>query len=111
MNDEQLEYLIAQTKACKLPDCPSAMEQNVLRRIRLSKSESEQSLGNLLIRLLSQPRILAAGLTIVGTISSGVTILSAYPDYTEKNSHQLAARALDFTVFDQTEILKFNDHK
>ena len=110
MNDDQLEDFIYQARRAVVPDCPSSVEQNVLQRIRLSSSESEQSTWDLLFRILPQPGVIAAGLAIVAVVSSGITILGNYSEAAEQNRQVLAASALDFNIFQQTEILHFNDH-
>lgn len=110
MNDDQLEDFIYQAKRATVPDCPGSVEQNVLRRIRLWRSESGQSAWALLFRILPQPGVIAAGLAIVAIVSSGITILENSSEAAEQNRQDLAARALGFDIFQQDEILNFDDH-
>jgi hypothetical protein len=110
MNEDQLEDFIYKAKRSVVPDCPGSVEQNVLRRIRLSGSSSGRSGLDFLFRILPQPSFIAAGLAIVTVVSFGVTVLSNGFGTTGQDSQLLAASALDFNVFQQTELLHFDDH-
>lgn len=110
MNEDQLEDFIYKAKRAVVPDCPGSVEQNVLRRIRLSGSGSERTGLDLLFRILPQPSFIAAGLAIVTVVSSGVTMLANNPQATVQDGQLLAASALDFNVFQQAELLHFDDH-
>lgn len=110
MNEDPLEDFICKAKRAAVPGCPGSVEQNVLRRIRLSGPGSEQAGWDLLFRILPQPSFIAAGLAIVAVVSSGVTILSHGSEPTDRKSQSIAASALDFNVFQQKELLLFDDH-
>ena len=110
MNDERLENLVKQARQTELPDCPDSVEHNVLRRIRLHSVNSNNSGWDWFISLLQQPGFIAAVLTMVAVVSSGATIISTQSNAADQNRHLLAASALDFNVFQFTELLNYNQH-
>ena len=110
MNDNQLENFIEQAKQFGVPDCPDSVEQNVLRRIRLSSLKSRQSAWDWLFNLFSHPGFIAGALAMVAVVSSGVSIFSTQSDADEQNNHLLAVSALDFNVFKKTELLNLDQN-
>ena len=110
MNDNQLENFIEQAKQFGVPDCPDSVEQNVLRRIRLSSLKSRQSAWGWLFNLFSHPGFIAGALAMVAVVSSGVSIFSTQSDADKQNNHLLAVSALDFNVFKKTELLNLDQN-
>ena len=110
MNDDRLENFIAQARRSEVPDCPDSVEQNVLRRIRLSSLKSGQSAWDWLFNLFSHPGFIAGALAMVAVVSSGVSIFSTQSDADEQNNHLLAVSALDFNVFKKTELLNLDQN-
>jgi hypothetical protein len=110
MDDNQLENFIEQTKQFGVPDCPDSVEQNVLRRVRLSSLKSRQSAWDWLFNLFSHPGFIAGALAMVAVVSSGVSIFSTQSDADEQNNHLLAVSALDFNVFKKTELLNLDQN-
>lgn len=110
MNDDPLENFIKKAKQFGVPDCPDSVEQNVLRRIRLSSLKSGQSAWDWLLNLFSHPGFIAGALAMVAVVSSGVTIFSTQSNTNEQNNHLLAVSALDFNVFQKTELLNLDQN-
>jgi hypothetical protein len=110
MNKLSLDQLIRAETSRALPACPTNLEANVLRRIRLSTPEStETGMLDWLLGLVTQ-RSLAIGalaLTALFSIGASAVLTSSYASATETQS--LAANALDFGVFQETHVFNF-DH-
>ena len=64
MNEEELDHLVDAVRRQPLPPCPGALEQNVLRRLRVARAD-EPGLGGWLERWLPQPLFLAASVAVV----------------------------------------------
>ncbi len=108
MKDEDLDKFLGAAKDTPIPDCPGALEDNVLRRIRLSKQVTEGSLWDWLPALLPKPVFAAAMLAVVVTVSSGITVVTTQRYVSSDQNHQLASNALDFGVFASGDLLNLN---
>ena len=110
MNQLQIDQLISAEASRTLPACPSNMEANVLRRIRLSSSSDETTSTLDWLLGLAPGGGLATGalaLTALFSIGYSAALASSYASTAETNS--LAAVALDFDVFQETNVFNF-DH-
>lgn len=110
MKDEDLDKFLGAAKGTPIPDCPGALEDNVLRRIRLSQQETEGSFWDWLPTLLPKPAFAAAILTVVVTVSSSITVVTTQRYVSSAQSRQLASTALDFDIFDSGDLLNL-DHR
>ena len=109
MKDREIDDLIERVKGMPLPECPGLLEQNVLRRIRPTGHETNQSLLDWVLGLLPQPSVLLTAVVGAITISSGVTLAANLTQNTIQQSRYLASEALDFGVFQVRDILNLDD--
>ncbi len=72
MNNTEFNRLVDDLRESPLPPCPGNLEDNVLRRIRLSR-EQEMSLAEWLLGWLGKPVFIAASLALV-SIASFATV-------------------------------------
>lgn len=105
MDGDQLEIFINREKRAEIPKCPETLELSVLRRARESQASPDSSAWEWLLGLMPRPGFVFASIAMVVIISSGISILSSPSSIAEPDRHFLAARALDFTVFQQTDLL------
>lgn len=109
MNKEELERSIELAKVKPIPRCPPTLESNVLRRVRLAQSAADERIGvDWLFGVFQQSRFAAAGLAAVLLVSAtaSAVVSSAHASSAERRG--LAAKALGFEVFQETEILKLD---
>lgn len=93
----------------ELPDCPSSIENNVLRRVRLSKEDEKPSVWDWFSVVVPQPTFVAASLALVVVASAGITAMAIKSFESDSESRALATTALDFGVFQETQLLHFED--
>ena len=109
MKDKDLDRLIGLAKERTLPKCPPALESNVLRRLRVARTEVGERFGlDWLLEIFQQTRFAAAAVAatlLISTTASAVAI-SAHASSVERRS--LASSALGFDVFQETEILSLD---
>lgn len=110
MNKLPLDQLIRAEASRTLPACPTNLEANVLRRIRLSTPTAEETNTlDWLLGLLPKGGLATGALALTALFSIGASVIltSSYASATETQS--LAANALDFGVFQETHVFNF-DH-
>ncbi|WP_309027011.1 hypothetical protein [Pelagicoccus enzymogenes] len=110
MKDEDLDRLVGMAREKPLPSCPPALESNVLRRLRLARSESAETFGlDWLLGIIEQTRFAAAAMVAALLISTTASVLatSAFANGSERKI--LASEALDFDVFAEAKILNIDD--
>ncbi|WP_309025207.1 hypothetical protein [Pelagicoccus sp. SDUM812002] len=110
MKDKDLDRLIGMAREKPLPGCPPALESNVLRRLRMARSESAETFGlDWLLGIFEQTRFAAAAMVAALLISTTASVLatSAFANGSERKL--LASEALDFDVFAEAKILNIDD--
>jgi hypothetical protein len=106
MKDRIFEELLGAEKNRVLPACPSRVETNVLRRVRLASSDTAE-IGGLdwLFGLLPQKGVVCGflGVTLFMSIAATMVVStnSSYPAETQGR----AVIALDFGFFKETSII------
>jgi hypothetical protein len=108
MKEKELDHLIQRFRGVPLPDCPGALESNVLRRIRLAAEDVQTSMFDWFLGLLARPGYIATALALAVTVSTAITVVStrSYADAAPRG--RTASNALGFDVFQNTEF--FNIH-
>ncbi|QYY35393.1 hypothetical protein [Ruficoccus sp. ZRK36] len=109
MTDQEFDNLITQVRQSPLPDCPGSLESHVLRRVRLSRNESEGLLWSWFTALLPKPAFVAAVITLVVGVSVFMTVMKTTTQISVAHKQQLAVRALDFGVLSNNEIMNFDN--
>ena len=111
MKDQDFETLIEEVKHQPLPVCPGSVESNVLRRVRLAKHEVESSSWAWMASLFLRPGFVAAALTLVAFVSSGLAVATVKSFVKNEQSRQIVSEQLDFGIFNQTDYINFEDHR
>ncbi len=93
MEDNKIDRVLAKLSQKRLPDCPSNLEDNVLRRVRLQKSQSETKLIDLIYQHLFKTGVAIPVVALAIVFSSGVSSIAISQ---EKVSSVTAAEGLDF---------------
>jgi len=109
MKEKNFDHLINLAREKPLPGCPPALESNVLRRLRMARSEQGERFGlDWLFGLFEQTRFAAAAVVAVLFISTtaSVVVTSAYASSSERRG--LASEALGFDVFQEAKILNLD---
>jgi len=106
MKENEFDDLVGRLRRVALPPCPGSMEQNVLRRIRLSRSEAESPL-TWLLGWMPRPSVALATMAVV-TVSSLVTSTVALRAYEDERPAQ-ARVALGFDAFTAPHHLPLNE--
>ncbi len=102
MKDHIFEELLRAERARSLPECPSNIEANVLRRIRLAKSESDAgSVLDWIFGLLPQKSLILSALAVTVMLSVTSTVVLEASSARASKSQSLAVSALDFGVFNE----------
>jgi len=102
MKDHIFEELLRAERDRLLPACPSNIEANVLRRIRLASSEMEaMSVLDWIFELLPQKSLVLSALALAVMLSVTSTVVLEASSAGASKSHSLAVTALDFGVFDE----------
>ncbi|WP_269541657.1 hypothetical protein [Cerasicoccus fimbriatus] len=109
MKQNDFDQIIRRMKDATVPDCPPSLENNVLRRIRITADETTQSISEWLFGLVPQPQFILSAVALTLTVSLGSTIISTnlQADVTQKKA--LALTALDFDVFQDNDYLNLNN--
>ncbi|MGB0370886.1 MAG: hypothetical protein ACPGN3_05995 [Opitutales bacterium] len=105
MRDDSFDNLINSAKKVPLPEPPGALEDNVLRRIRLVGEPRVQPITDWLINLVPKPAFVGASIAVAVAVSACVTMLSLDSEPELISERHLAARALDFDVFQESHLL------
>jgi len=110
MKDKDLDRLVELAREKPLPACPPALESNVLRRLRMARSESAETFGlDWLLGIFEQTRYAAAAMVAALVISTTASVLatSAFSSGSERKI--LASEALGFDVFAEAKILNIDN--
>lgn len=102
MKDHIFEELLRAERDRPLPVCPSNIEANVLRRIRLAANEDEVSALDWILGLLPQKGFVFSVLTLAILLSASSTMMIVSNSALAADSQNLASNALDFGVFKET---------
>lgn len=108
MKENKLDHLIQRLRDVPLPDCPGALENNVLRRIRLAADNAQISIFDWVLGWGTRPGFVATALALTVAISTVITVFSSR-SYADAAPRELtASKALGFNVFQSKEF--FNVH-
>lgn len=110
MKDQDLNQLIDRVRRHSLPACPGALEQNVLRRIRLAEDWSSLSLMDKMLDLLPRPAVVLSAIALTVTVSSGMTFVVNQNQAAMQHNRVLTSDALGFDVFQNKEIFTLDKH-
>lgn len=103
MKDHIFEELLRAERDRPLPACPSNIEANVLRRIRLAERETDaDSVLDWIFRLLPQKGFAFSVFTAAVMLSVTSTMIVKASSAGATETQSLAVNALDFEVFNQT---------
>jgi hypothetical protein len=104
MKEHLFKELLRAERDRVLPTCPTNLEANVLRRVRLASSDAEAMSGfDWLFGLLPQKGVAFGVLAITLFLSVTSTTLRA------AETQSRAVTALDFEVFKETQFLNLGD--
>jgi len=109
MNDIELDKSIEDLRKRKLPACPPNLEANVLRRVRMGRSEAEDNVWVWLGALIPKTGFAVATLALVALTSSMVTVVSASAYASGLERQAQANRALDLGFMTTTELIHLAD--
>jgi len=110
MEQKQFEEIIKRLKDQPISSCLGSLENNVLRRIRLSRQNTESTLWDWVAELFPKPAFAVAALTLAVTVSSGITAVATNSYAATTKSQHLASSALGFDVFNHNDILNLDHH-
>lgn len=110
MNNQNLDHLIDGLKAAPIPACPRALEQNVLRSIRLAKDGDSESLIDIVLEFLPRPAVALAAVALSVAVSSSMTFVVNQSQAVMQHNRVLASDALGFDVFQNKEIFTLDNH-
>lgn len=110
MNEEELNQRIAAVKAKSLPECPTNMEANVLRRVRLAEAERESDFWSWIGALIPQTAFVMGALALVVATSSVVTYASTSSHMAEVERRTEVSQALDLGFVKSAELIDFSKH-
>lgn len=100
MKDHIFEDLLRAERNRSLPECPSNIEANVLRRIRLASGEaSDSSALDWIFGLLPQKGVAFSVLLLAVLLTGTSTMIVESSIAQAAESQNLAVSALDFGVF------------
>ena len=106
MKDHIFEEILRAERDRPLPTCPSNLEANVLRRVRLAAGETEGVGGfDWVLGLLPQKGLVFGALTVTFFLSLTSTMLVASSSARAAESQNRAVAALDFGIFKETPFL------
>jgi len=109
MNNHDLDKHLQIVIDKQLPDCPESIEANVLRRIRVSRSDADETDALGLWNVLFRPALMAT-ICVFTLLASAVTtylVSTSPPWYADRK--QLASAALDFNTIQQNSIFTFDE--
>lgn len=109
MKENEFDSLIQRMRDTPLPDCSGALENNVLRRIRVAADEASISLFDWALALIPRPGFVATAFILTIAVSSSITIYSnkSRPDMGQ--NEMVASRALGFDVFQSNDFFDLNN--
>lgn len=108
MKDHIFEELLRAERDRRLPSCPANLEANVLRRVRLAASLNEDlSVLGWLTTLFPMKALSVGFLATVVLLSVFSSTLVTSSSLRASETRNMAAASLDFGVFENTSILKF----
>lgn len=110
MQDQDLNQLIDRVSRHPVPACPGALEQNVLRSIRLARDGSSVSLMDKILDLLPRPAVVLSAVALTVTVSSSMTFVVSQSQAAMQHNRALASDALGFDVFHNNEIFTLDNH-
>jgi|GEM_PF-986733 len=97
MKDPILEPILQSLRERRPPSCPAALEANVLRRIRLSRTDSRPTL--FLQTLPGRSSAVTAAAAVAVLLGATTALLSTTAEAKQRAEHRMTVRALDFDVF------------
>lgn len=110
MKDHIFEELLRAERDRPLPVCPSNVEANVLRRIRLATNESDSVVGlDWILGLLPQKSFVFSALLATVVLSATSTMIVEASSARVSERQTLAANALDFGVFNNAPYFKLEN--
>lgn len=110
MKDHIFDELLRAERDRPLPVCPSNLEANVLRRIRLAADDTDEvSVLDWMLGLLPQKGVVFSVLTLAVLLTATSTMMITPNHALAADSHSLAANALDFGVFKETPVLNLDN--
>ena len=108
MNNKEFDTLIQSERERSLPNCPSNLEANVLRRIRLEQDDPEAfSILNWLF-CLTRKGALIGMLMLTVFLSTGASLFVSSNYLSSLESRELASSALGFDVLKNIQSLDFD---
>jgi len=108
--DKDLDRLIGMSREKSLPRCPPALESNVLRRLRMARSESAETFGlDWLLGIFEQTRFAATAMVAALLISTTASVLATSAFANGSARKVLASEALGFDVFAEAKILNIEN--
>lgn len=110
MNDHRFEEIITAERNRSIPVCPTNLEANVLRRVRVDSGYAEE-IGwvDWIFGLLPQKRVAFGFLTLSLLFSIVSTMVATSTSLHAAETRSRAVSALDFGVFKETLFLKLED--
>lgn len=109
MKNRELDRLIGLAREKLVPGCPPALEANVLRRLRVTRSEVMDKFGlDWLIGLFEQTRYAAAAVVAALLISTSASVLATSAFANNSSRKDLASEALGFDVFQEAHVLNLD---
>ena len=104
-----MERLIGLERDKPIPRCPPSLESNVLRRLRLARSEGVERVGlDWLLGVFQQTRFVAAAVVAALLISTTASVVATSAHGSSSERRALASNALGFDVFQEAQILKLD---
>lgn len=110
MNEEELDQRLAAVKEKRLPECPSNLEANVLRRVRLAESQLESDFLSWIGALIPRTSFVMGALALVVATSSVVTYASTSSRMAEVERRTEVSQALDLGFVKSVELFDFSKH-
>ena len=105
MEEKEFDRVLANLRQKSLPDCPSNLEDNVLRRVRIQNRPQETKFVDVIYQHLFKTGVAIPVVAVAIVFSSG---LSSMIISQEKVSTVSAAEALDFeSIVDSNDLLHF----
>jgi len=111
MKDKDLDRLVELAREKPLPACPPALKSNVLRRLRMARTEwAEQPFGlDWLLGIFEQTRYASAAMVAALVISTTASVLTTSAFSSGSQRKVLASEALGFDVFAEAKILNIDN--
>jgi hypothetical protein len=109
MTENDFDSLIQRMRDTPVPDCPRALESNVLRRIRIAVDEASLSLFDWALNLIPRPGFVASAFVLTIAVSSGMTVFSNRSQLNVAQNETVASRALGFDVFQSKDFFDLDN--